>query len=184
MSLIHAILGLLQEKPRSGYELKTQGFDRRVNHFWSADQAQIYRTLDKLDEQGWAGSELEIQQDHPNRKIYHITPQGTAELRRWQHEYQPPSTIREPFLVQFFFGADLSNAELIAMLAQQIAAQRERLAVYYCVELPALDDTAITREQVLQRLTLERGIGSAQTAIEWAERAIARIEKLPADPTS
>lgn len=178
MSLVHAILGLLHEHPWTGYDLKTQGFDRRVNHFWSADQAQIYRTLDKLVEQGWAESRVEIQHDHPNRKIYSITAQGEAELARWQHEYQPPSTIREPFLVQFFFGADLSNAQLIAMLAAQIAAQEERLAAYRCVELPAITDPHVTRAQSLHRLTLERGISSAENAIAWAQQAIAVIKNL------
>lgn len=178
MSLAHAILGLLKEEPRTGYDLKTQGFDRRVNHFWSADQAQIYRTLDKLVEQGWVESQLEIQQDHPNRKVYHITSDGEKELHHWQLETQPPSTIREPFLIQFFFGSNLSNSELIRLLEDQIAAQQERLDGYNCVRVPDLNEPGITREKVLHRLTLERGIGNAENTIRWARHAIEVVKAL------
>ena len=44
MSLDHAILGFLNYKPLSGYDLK-KVFDSSVRHFWYADQSQIYRTL-------------------------------------------------------------------------------------------------------------------------------------------
>jgi len=49
MSLPHAILGFLREQPLTGYALKTQRFDVSVANFWPADQAQIYRTLDRLE---------------------------------------------------------------------------------------------------------------------------------------
>ncbi len=47
MSLKHAILGFLELSPFSGYDLK-KAFDGSVQHFWPADQAQIYRTLNQL----------------------------------------------------------------------------------------------------------------------------------------
>ena len=48
MSLDAAILGFLREHPRSGYDLKTRCFDDATKDFWTADQAQIYRTLERL----------------------------------------------------------------------------------------------------------------------------------------
>ena len=56
MSLEHAILGFLNYKPLSGYDLK-KIFDTSVRHFWAADQSQIYRTLNRLTERGWAEME-------------------------------------------------------------------------------------------------------------------------------
>jgi PadR family transcriptional regulator, regulatory protein AphA len=100
MSLPHAILALLSEEPMSGYDLKTTGFDQKVNHFWSADQAQIYRTLEKLETQSWVESRLEIQYAHPNRKVYSITADGRTELNRWLRELPALTVIREPFLIK------------------------------------------------------------------------------------
>jgi DNA-binding PadR family transcriptional regulator len=73
MSLAHVILGLLQQQERTGYDLKTECFDDCISHLWPADQAQIYRTLDKLESQGWITCTVEIQHDRPNRKVYRIT---------------------------------------------------------------------------------------------------------------
>jgi DNA-binding PadR family transcriptional regulator len=47
MSLKHAILGFLSIRPLSGYDLK-KAIDGTVGHFWTADQAQIYRMLASL----------------------------------------------------------------------------------------------------------------------------------------
>lgn len=51
MSLEYAILGFLNYKPQSGYDLK-KIFDTSVRHFWAADQSQIYRILTRLTERG------------------------------------------------------------------------------------------------------------------------------------
>ena len=51
MSLRFAILGFLSVRPFSGYDLK-RAFDQSVRHFWTADQAAIYRTLGELESKG------------------------------------------------------------------------------------------------------------------------------------
>ena len=51
MSLPHAILTALLEKPSSGLEL-TRRFDRSIGYFWSATHQQIYRELGKLEAEG------------------------------------------------------------------------------------------------------------------------------------
>ncbi len=79
MSLEHAILGFLNYHPYSGYDLK-KIFDTSVQHFWPADQSQIYRTLNRLTEQGYAQVEKVDQENRPDRKVYHITADGRAEL--------------------------------------------------------------------------------------------------------
>ncbi len=75
MSLDHAILGFLNYHPYTGYDLK-KIFDTSIRHFWPADQSQIYRTLARLEENGWAVMERIPQEDRPDRKVYHITEAG------------------------------------------------------------------------------------------------------------
>src|SRR5258707_14862615 len=116
MSLMHAILGFLSYKPQTGYDLKTEAFDDSVAHFWPADQAQIYRTLDKLTEQGLVESRIEIQQERPNRKVYQITEAGRAELEAWLQTFQPVPPHRDPFLVQLFFADELPNDAILEQL--------------------------------------------------------------------
>ena len=175
MSLAHVILGLLQQEEMTGYDLKTSCFDQCIAHLWPADQAQIYRTLDKLVDQGWITCTVEIQHDRPNRKVYSLTESGEVELRRWLESHQPLPTVREPFLVQLHFAAQLPNDAIIHLLEQQLAARREKLAECEQVKLPPLDDESASREQVMQRLVLELVIRREQTYIDWLKRAIALL---------
>lgn len=177
MSLAHAILGILQYRPMTGYDLKTQFFDQSIAHFWSADQAQIYRTLDKLAEQGFVESQIEYQEDRPNRKVYSITDAGQQELRHWLTTEQPLATVREPFLVQLFFARQLPTAQVIALLEQQLHAHAERLATYQAVPIRGLDDPQITEEEVFQRLTLELGLKIEAAYMAWVAQAIEAIQK-------
>lgn len=172
MSLTHAILGLLQQEEMTGYDLKTTCFDRCIAHLWPADQSQIYRTLDKLMEQGWITCSVEIQRNRPNRKIYRVTEAGKAELSRWLQCHQPLPTVREPLLVQLYFAAQLPNEAIIQLLEQQLAARREKLAECETSELPALDDRSASRQQRMQRLGLELVIRREQTYIDWLKTAI------------
>lgn len=172
MSLAHAILGLLQQEERTGYDLKISCFDGCVAHLWPADQAQIYRTLDKLVEQGWISCTLEIQRDRPNRKVYSITEGGKGELIRWLQCPQTLPTVRDPLLVQLHFAAQLPDEAIIQLLEQQLAARKEKLAECENVELPMLGDRAANREQMMQRLVLELAIRREQTYIDWLKTAI------------
>ena len=82
MSLEFAILGFLNYHPYTGYDLK-KIFDSSVRHFWSADQSQIYRTLARLMDLSYVEMEKVVQEDRPDRKVYHITDSGRAELSKW-----------------------------------------------------------------------------------------------------
>lgn len=172
MSLAHTILGLLQQEEMTGYDLKTSCFDQCIAHLWTADQAQIYRTLDKLVEQDWITCTVKIQHDRPNRKVYSMTEAGKAELIRWLQCPQPLPTVREPLLVQLFFAAQLPNEAIIKLLEQQLAARSEKLATCENIELPVLGDQFASREQIMQRLVLELVIQREHTYINWLKIAI------------
>ncbi|MBA5845288.1 PadR family transcriptional regulator, partial [Escherichia coli] len=55
MSLPHALLTALAERPGSGSELADR-FDRSIGYFWQATHQQIYRELGRLEETGWIES--------------------------------------------------------------------------------------------------------------------------------
>lgn len=172
MSLAYVILGFLQQQEMTGYDLKTSCFDRCIAHLWPADQAQIYRTLDKLVEQGWITCTIEIQRDRPNRKVYSVTEPGKAELTRWLETHQPLPTLREPLLLQLHFADQLPNETIIYLLEQQLAARSKKLAECEIIDLPSLSDESANREQVMQRLVLELVIRREQTYIDWLKIAI------------
>jgi PadR family transcriptional regulator, regulatory protein AphA len=177
--LEYAILGFLSYKPLSGYDLK-KIFDNSVQHFWSADQAQIYRTLVRLAESGLAKVEVVEQSQRPDRKVYHITPAGREELLRWLSSPVPSQPSHMAALVQIFFAGQLSDEQLLTKFEQIAGFSRAVLATYQ--QIPAVigayaQDFANPREAFCWHLTLELGLRSIQAQLEWAESVIERIKK-------
>jgi DNA-binding PadR family transcriptional regulator len=177
MSLDHAILGFLSSRALSGYDLK-KIFDTSVRHFWPADQSQIYRTLRRLVQQGWAEQEVVEQAARPDRKVYRLTPAGRVELERWLATELPASPARSPEMIQVFFAAQLSDDHALALFERAAAQIRRGLAVYDAIP-HALSDyrdyTHSPRTFYFWMLTLEIGKMQLQANLDWIEHTIQRI---------
>jgi len=186
MSLKHVILGFLNYGPQSGYDLK-KAFDASVRHFWPADQSQIYRTLARLVDLGYTEVEVEIQDDRPDRKVYHITPGGKQELHRWLTTPLPPKALRSAELIQVFFAGNLSNEEALAIFEREAEKMRQILEQYQQVsearESQHYKDAIHSEREVFSwGLTLENGLWSARSDLAWVESVIERIknDQIPA----
>jgi DNA-binding PadR family transcriptional regulator len=178
MSLEYAILGFLNYHPYTGYDLK-KIFDTSIRHFWPADQSQIYRTLTRLTEQGFARMEKVSQEDRPDRKVYHITKSGRAELLDWLTNPPPFDDPRSAPLIQVFFAGQLSDEEILAKFEGFAALMRTILARYAQVPEqigPFQQEITSPREHFFWMLTLDNGIRSMQAALEWAESVIEKFK--------
>ena len=84
MILARIILGFLALSPMTGYDLKRH-FDSTVGHFWSADKAQIYRTLAQLVADGLAEVETVVgsARGRTGRSTASPTPDGRRSPRGW-----------------------------------------------------------------------------------------------------
>ena len=122
MSLEYAILGFLNYRPLSGYDLK-KVFDNSVRHFWPADQSQIYRTLAKLAEQGYVEQEIVRGLDRPDRKEYRITPAGQEALHTWLLNPLPSQDLRIAELIQVFFAGQLSDEQALGLFERLATAR-------------------------------------------------------------
>jgi PadR family transcriptional regulator AphA len=179
MSLDHAILGFLNYHPSTGYDLK-RIFDSSVRHFWAADQGQIYRTLARLTDKGWAEMERVEQDDRPDRKVYQITETGRAELVRWLCAPPPYRDARSAVLVQVFFMGQLPDEEILARFEEHAELLRGILSRYGDIPEqlePFQQDIDSPRERFFWLLTLENGIASMHANLAWVESVIERIKK-------
>ena len=179
MSLRYAILGLLNAIPMTGYDLKHQAFDAIVRHFWPADQSQIYRTLSQLAEDDLVTVTVAAQAERPDRKIYAITEAGQAALTEWLKTDQAVPTLRDPLLVQLFFGQELPNADLLRVVERQLAAHQQRLTVFAQIPIPPAESRPDDRWLALQHLTLDFGLALEQAYVSWLERCQEVITVLP-----
>ena len=184
MSLKHAILGFLSYTPLSGYDLK-KSFDRSVQHFWPADQSQIYRTMAQLEAEGLVTKEVINREDRLDVKIYQLTPEGAAELRHWLTTPLPDEVAREPFLIQVFFAGKVGDEQIAAVLEAERRQVEARLAEYegmYAEWLERFPRLENQREVFYTLLTLEYGLKSNRVFLSWLEGALESIRQADYQP--
>lgn len=184
MSLEHAILGFLNYEPMTGYDLK-KIIDASVAHFWPAMQSQIYKTLGRMEADGWLTVETIPQEPRPPRKVYSITEDGRRELLRWLETPQPPPETRLAWLIQVFFAGNLSDEKIIALLEEQLSMQRRRLQRFS--QIPEEHRADMSEDDPRVRffwlLTVDYGVANVMAQVRWLEQAIETIQngeyKLP-----
>lgn len=178
MSLEHAVLGFLNYRSFSGYDLKKM-FDTSVNHFWRADQSQLYRTLARLNESGLVEQEVIEQEDRPNRKEYQITDAGKHALADWLRSPVGFPVSRSAPLVQVFFAGQLSDDEILETFERAASSVRQGLAQLEQIpqNIEEFSDVVESeREFYCWMLTLEAGIKTAEANLVWMESVIERIK--------
>lgn len=81
----HALLGLLNDGERHGWDLRAS-FELLLGNTWPLNDGQVYTTLSRLERDGYVTSHTVEQRDRPDRRMYRITAAGREELRRWLAE--------------------------------------------------------------------------------------------------
>lgn len=117
MTIEYAILGLLNFRPLTGYDIKKM-FAGSAVIYWSGNNNQIYTTLVKLHENELVTMEVELHADSPSRKIYSITAKGQAELKKWLLSEPEPPQLKNSFLIQLAWADQLSPDELDTLLGK------------------------------------------------------------------
>ncbi|GIP35093.1 PadR family transcriptional regulator [Paenibacillus sp. J2TS4] len=115
MSVKHAILALLYEKPRHGYEVKT-GFDDLVQGKWPLNPGQVYTTLDRLVRDELLDSPG---QDQKDRKIFSITDKGRGEFLRWLNLPVERFFLRDEFYFKWLCARKIHFQQEKSMLEKQ-----------------------------------------------------------------
>ncbi|MBS3956175.1 MAG: PadR family transcriptional regulator [Clostridiales bacterium] len=175
MSLEYAILGFLRERPMTGYELKTACFDVSASHFWTADQSQIYRTLDRLEDRAQVSVKRQRQRSRPDRLIYSITASGARDLDTWITRAEPPPPVRDPFLVRLRFAEHLTEADLLGVLHARRETLQQRLET---LRKRASASTVhgphepVGHASVLSRLSLDAAMARLRAEIDWIDDSV------------
>ncbi len=176
MSIQHALLVSLLEKPSSGYELAHR-FDRSIGYFWQATHQQIYRELGRMAKSGWVVAESEYSGGKRQRKVYHVLPAGREELIRWVRSEDASANVDQSLLVKLRADAVIGPLGLEKELRRIVAQHRARLAVYRKIEQRDFSARPLTRAQQLQYAILRRGIMLEENWLEWAEEVLPLLKE-------
>jgi len=185
MSLPHALLGLINYRPSTGYELRAT-FSESVQFFWNATLPQIYRTLNQMESQGWLTVKVEPQEGKPSRKVYSITDEGRRELTRWLFSKPDVMPERNPLLIKVFFGR-MVHPEALTKIIEGYQRYHSRLLEQYESEtgnvIQHYAETCNSPEDsVFWKLTLDFGQRFSKMVVEWCDYVLETINKTPDSP--
>lgn len=182
MSLQHAILTALLEKPSSGLELARR-FDRSIRYFWSASHQQIYRELKKLEESGEIRECDEMVVAQGQKKTYEVLTRGREELTRWVSSSQGPRPSRDPMLLRVRAAAVVGVHGLSDELERQLIQHQHQLEEYLEIERRDFGD-ATGDEAQLQHLVLRAGVGLEAFWVDWLTQALDTVRTIDSQADS
>ncbi|TSH96443.1 PadR family transcriptional regulator [Verticiella sediminum] len=171
MSLPHALLAALLERPGSGSELASR-FDRSIGYFWHATHQQIYRELARLEKAGLLES-LPPESGRGRKRAYRVLPAGRAELARWTASAVDLAPSRNELMVRIRAEAIVGPTGLHEELERHLRLHEAKLALYEQIQQRDFANRELTRGQRLQALVLRSGIESETQAVKFCRDALA-----------
>jgi PadR family transcriptional regulator AphA len=172
MSLRHALLGALADRPRTGYAL-WKHFEQSLAYAWPARHSQIYPELARLLDEGL----IEQIGSGPRRsRTYAVTAAGIAEVKRWLREAEPARATRDEASLRIFLLWLLEPAERRRFLDEELQIHRAMLTEY---ELIRDSNEWVRPKERTFRIALELGIRRRRAAVRWAEWALQYLDEQP-----
>jgi len=181
MSLGNALLGLLNHRPMTGYDLKKM-LDHPMGFFWAAQVSQIYRELNILEEKELVKSEIVPQEKRPDRKVYHLTKEGRETFLSWLNKFpdQLSQVCRSQFLMRIFFSSKIKLDEFAFEIKRYKKEMEEELSYLNKVEQWIKDygrGKKFKEDVFYWSLIVKKEYKSIAAGIEWADECLQLIEQ-------
>lgn len=178
MSVRNALLGLLAQKPRHGYELHA-AFQAVVGgeENWDVKRAQIYTTLARLEDSGLIAQDGVEQDGGPEKRIYAITTPGLDELELWFKTSVEPEHQRDEFFLKL----------MLSLVIEQInpyqVIQRQRAKLYQELHnLTARRSEANAKTELARILLFDKAIMHLEADLRWLDMIEGRLDEVKRQP--
>jgi DNA-binding PadR family transcriptional regulator len=170
-----ALLGLINQQPMSGYDLRKIFASSAMGSF-SDSPGAIYPALRRLEERGMVRGKADESASGRNRRVFSMTPEGKAAFKAWlKQSVTSDDVIRRTgdLMLRFAFMDELLGAKRVIRFLSEFA---DETAAY----IPSLKQylESHAREMRLSgRLALECGIQEYEARLRWANASIAVYEQ-------
>lgn len=168
-----ALLGLLSQQERSGYDIKKLFETTPMRHFSSSPGA-IYPALQRMEKRGWLEERLDDTTPARPRRVFRLSLAGWERFRAWLAE----DVTREEIIVSpgmgvlrlSFMEGQRSRTEVLAYLSEW-----ERVLKIYLEELrPLLGE--VEAQSLLGGLALRQGIQGFEGELCWIAQAKGKVD--------
>lgn len=169
-----AILGLISQRPLSGYDIRRVFQTTPMGHFSSSPGA-IYPALNRIEATGWIRPAAGGGGTGRQRTVYEVTPQGLEALRR--HLSRPVTRDdiiwrMDDLMLRFAFMDGIVGREAALQFLCDFASHIEA----HVAGLRQFADTMRDAMPPCGRLALNNGIESYDMNARWARRAIEELK--------
>ena len=174
-ALGYALLGLLQPKPASGYDLR-KIFSSTSMKIYSDSPGAIYPALNRLEKRALIRGTIEQGSGLRRRQTFRVTAKGLSELRRWITQPVTREDLvrgQQEIMLRFAFSENaVGSSAAIELLRSLRAALKPHVQALH-EELSATGAMMPTSA----RLAFECGVRGNQALLEWAGYALTAYEK-------
>ena len=168
MATPQTLLGLLEDRPRHGYELKHL-HDRLFGAGKELRFGQVYASLSRLVRDGLIVVEAVERDEGPDRKLYAITSQGVARLEEW---------LLDPIDPSVYLRSEQFTKVVLALLSGRSA--EEILDVQRATHLRTMRELTSKKRSgdVADALAADFALFHMEADLRWIELTAARLDKL------
>jgi DNA-binding PadR family transcriptional regulator len=169
-----AIMGLISQKPQTGYDIR-KTFSTTPMGYFSSSPGAIYPALKRLEKVGWIRGKVEGQQSLRPRMVYEMTRQGRDVLKRHLRQAVTREAVvwrMDDLMLRFAVMGEIVGRVATLRFLRSFAREIE----VYVVELRAYLEAAREGMPVCGRLAMESGVASYEMSAAWAHRAIEELE--------
>ncbi|MFB9769072.1 PadR family transcriptional regulator [Lactiplantibacillus modestisalitolerans] len=169
------ILGLLNQQPLTGYDL-TKAFENEIGEFWQAQHSQIYPQLKRLETQGYIAHEVTVSGAKLEKKLYHITTEGSAILRDWISTGTPDLTAtKDEFILKLYFIRSNHDPRLPEMLQEQLQLHTTKYHHLQQRLKTVFTDPASKQAHYGHYLILQHALGREEYYVDWLKQSLAAL---------
>ncbi|MER7849633.1 PadR family transcriptional regulator [Kitasatospora sp. NPDC096077] len=179
MSLRHALLGLLADRPQTGYDLNKRFEESLSRYAWHASHSHIYPELKRMTVDGLVEV---VDEGTRGSKTYGITESGTAALREWMF-IPKDGPVRSEAVLRLFLLSAL-EAEDARTLIDQVIAHAETESAELREAVQRIEAASQPGDKPpFARFAAEFGLRFQQLQRDWAQWAIDQLDEsaMPTD---
>ena len=168
-----AVLGLIAQEPRSGYDLRKVFSTTPLGHFSSSPGA-IYPALKRIEKSGWVRGGIDSKKELRPRMIYRITKKGLGVLTAHLSQTVTKDDViwrMDDLMLRFAFMDELVGREGTLQFLEEFRTEtssHSRSLKKYLNEIKGFIPPA-------GKLAMENGIGNYEMNAKWAQRAIKEL---------
>jgi DNA-binding PadR family transcriptional regulator len=185
VSVPHALLALLSERPKYGLRLQNE-FEARTGEVWPLNVGQVYTTLQRLERDGLVESDGDGEGERSQKqKRYRITSAGAQALAEWLRT--PPELVpppRDELVIKVLVALQVPGIDVPEILQVHRRHAIEVMQRYTRIKAEAAED------DVALALVADAELFRLEAIVRWLDAADVRLkQKRPpapaqvADPT-